>query len=412
MVAHREKELQWFRDEIRKAHGGRTPRVLDPFAGGGAIPLEAMRLGCEAMASDINPVAWFLLKCTLGYPQKLAGKSHPLPDFILNDEAFMTSFYRAHPHLVGRTKKTKQQLVAEKDMFPGFVKPDTGRAPKADLAWHVRAWGRWVLNEARKELAAFYPTYADLEPIQKGGASVSLADGTGGASVPLASNKDGSQGFCHAFSPSCWPDGTLFFNPYEPIDIRERRLPHWVQTGTTFFVTFRLGDSIPKPKLQQWQHERETWLAIHPEPELTPKLRKEYYRLFNNRMELWLDAGEGACYLRNPQIRRVVADALRHFDGSRYDLGAWCIMPNHVHVLVRPREGHTLSQVLHSWKSFTAHEINKLLGRNGEFWQHESYDHIVRNPQVLWRIEQYIMNNPVAARIQHGEYETGKVEDL
>ncbi|MDD2600649.1 MAG: transposase [Kiritimatiellae bacterium] len=129
-------------------------------------------------------------------------------------------------------------------------------------------------------------------------------------------------------------------------------------------------------------------------------------------MELWLDAGEGACYLQNPQIRRVVAGALRHFDGSRYDLGAWCIMPNHVHVLVRPREGHTLSQVLHSWKSFTAHEINKLLGRNGEFWQHESYDHIVRNPQALWRIEQYIMNNPVAARIQHGEYETGKVEDL
>ena len=165
VVAHRENELQWFRDEIRKACGNRVPRVLDPFAGGGAIPLEAMRLGCEAMASDINPVAWFLLKCTLEYPQKLAGKTHPLPDFILEDEAFMTSFYKSHPHLVGRTKKTKQQLDEEKDMFPGFVKPDSGRAPKADLAWHVRAWGRWVLNEARKELADFYPTYADFEPL-------------------------------------------------------------------------------------------------------------------------------------------------------------------------------------------------------------------------------------------------------
>jgi putative DNA methylase len=77
----REKEnkelLDWFRQEIRKAHGGRSPKVLDPFAGGGAIPLEAMRLGCEATAVDINPVAWFILKCTLEYPQKLAGKTHP-----------------------------------------------------------------------------------------------------------------------------------------------------------------------------------------------------------------------------------------------------------------------------------------------------------------------------------------------
>ena len=70
-------DLQWFRDEIRKAYGGRAPRVLDPFAGGGAIPLEAMRLGCEVTAMDINPVAWFILKCTLEYPQRLAGQTRP-----------------------------------------------------------------------------------------------------------------------------------------------------------------------------------------------------------------------------------------------------------------------------------------------------------------------------------------------
>ena len=171
VVAHREKELQWFRDEIRKAYGGRVPRVLDPFAGGGAIPLEAMRLGCEATAADINPVAWFILKCTLEYPQKLAGKTHPLPEFILDDEAFMADFYKAHPHLVGRTKKTRQQAEEDKSMLPGFVKPDSGRAPKADLAWHVRAWGRWVLNQARKELAPFYPTYADFLPASRLGRS-------------------------------------------------------------------------------------------------------------------------------------------------------------------------------------------------------------------------------------------------
>ncbi|WP_319521417.1 DUF1156 domain-containing protein [uncultured Desulfosarcina sp.] len=162
-VEFREKELAWFREEIKKAYGGRAPRVLDPFAGGGAIPLEAMRLGCEATAVDINPVAWFILKCTLEYPQQLAGKTHPLPDFIVEDEDFMEAFYKAHPHLVGRTKQTKRQK-AEPQMGL-WDKEDSGRIPKADLAWHVRAWGRWVLNQARKELAPFYPTYADFEPI-------------------------------------------------------------------------------------------------------------------------------------------------------------------------------------------------------------------------------------------------------
>ena len=159
-------DLDWFRAEIKKAYGGRAPKVLDPFAGGGAIPLEAMRLGCEATAVDINPVAWFILKCTLEYPQKLAGKTQPLPDFILENEAFMNAFYKAHPHLIGRTKKTKKQEKEEVGIFPQWVKEDSGRAPKADLAWHVRAWGQWVLDRARRDLARFYPTYADFEPLR------------------------------------------------------------------------------------------------------------------------------------------------------------------------------------------------------------------------------------------------------
>ena len=108
-VEHRERELAWFQRGNQESLWRAGARVLDPFAGGGAIPLEAMRLGCEATAVDINPVAWFILKCTLEYPQKLAGKTHPLPDFILEDEDFMEAFYKAHPHLIGRTVKTKQQ---------------------------------------------------------------------------------------------------------------------------------------------------------------------------------------------------------------------------------------------------------------------------------------------------------------
>lgn len=163
-----EEELEWFRREIQKAYGGRAPRVLDPFAGGGAIPLEAMRLGCEATSVDINPVAWFIQKCTLEYPQKLAGKTLPLPDFVVEDEDFMTDFYKANPKLVGKAKRTKKQTQEFRNNL--FLNEDgnSGEAPQADLAWHVRAWGGWAFDSARRDLAKFYPTYADFEPLKPG----------------------------------------------------------------------------------------------------------------------------------------------------------------------------------------------------------------------------------------------------
>lgn len=120
-------DLEWFREQIREAYSGRAPRVLDPFAGGGAIPLEAMRLGCETTALDINPVAWFVLKCTLEYPQRFGGKRWPLP-----------SFASATP--------SRQTELAPATLRDG------------DLADHVRAWGGWVLDRAGAELASYYPT--------------------------------------------------------------------------------------------------------------------------------------------------------------------------------------------------------------------------------------------------------------
>jgi adenine-specific DNA methylase len=140
-------DMDWFREEIRKAYGGRAPRVLDPFAGGGAIPLEAMRLGCEVTAVDINPVAWFILKCTLEYPQKLAGQTRPLPRFALESREFMEGFFK------GTGKPTKKQLARNLEMVQGGLFP----VPELDLAWHVRAWGWWVLQRAREDLGQFYP---------------------------------------------------------------------------------------------------------------------------------------------------------------------------------------------------------------------------------------------------------------
>jgi len=164
------EDLEWFRQEIRKAYGGRAPKVLDPFAGGGAIPLEAMRLGCEATAIDINPVAWFILKCTLEYPQKLTGQKHPLPDFILKDRAFMGEFFKKAQGMGKaeiRSQLKKLGVAANEDQQSFDFDKAKDVNIEADLAWHVRAWGQWVLDHARRDLAQFYPTYADFEPLKK-----------------------------------------------------------------------------------------------------------------------------------------------------------------------------------------------------------------------------------------------------
>ncbi len=143
-----------FRSLVREYYGDNAPKVLDPFAGGGAIPLEAMRLGCDVTASDINPVAWFILKCTLDYPQRFAGKKWPLPKFVRDWPDFIEDF------LAGKIRKRRGK---KKPHFSDLQQLQLLNLPDADLSWHVRAWGRWVLERARADLAARYPII-DGEP--------------------------------------------------------------------------------------------------------------------------------------------------------------------------------------------------------------------------------------------------------
>jgi adenine-specific DNA methylase len=187
-------DLDWFRQEIRRAYGGRAPRVLDPFAGGGAIPLEAMRLGCEVTAIDINPVAWFILKCTLEYPQKLAGQKRRLPEFALQDVAFLADYFKSRGLKLKDAERRARQVAgkahaARHDNRELFEAPEVkAEELDADLAWHVRAWGRWVLKRARRDLAGFYPTYAEyctLKPYRR----VALDTGEALKLVPV--NDDG-----------------------------------------------------------------------------------------------------------------------------------------------------------------------------------------------------------------------------
>ena len=160
-------DLDWFRDEIRNAYGEQAPKVLDPFAGGGAIPLEAMRLGCDVTAMDINPVAWFILRCTLQYPQQLAGQTRPLPAFALEDREFADTFLKSKG-FKGATLRTYLERFGHSHDGGGTQLDALSQddpVTEASLAWHVRAWGRWVLAKARLALAANYPTYAEFQPL-------------------------------------------------------------------------------------------------------------------------------------------------------------------------------------------------------------------------------------------------------
>jgi len=161
-----------------------------------------------------------------------------------------------------------------------------------------------------------------------------------------------------------------------------------------YFVTFRLADSIPQVRLKQWLAEKETWLRTHPEP-LSETQRAEFWERFPARFHQWLDLGYGSCALREQHVKEFLEGVLRHFDKVRYRLGEHVIMPNHVHTVVTPLEHHDLSAILHSWKSFSATEINKRLGQKGALWQKESFDHIVRTPAQLERINQYVRENPL-----------------
>ena len=204
-----------------------------------------------------------------------------------------------------------------------------------------------------------------------------------------------------------------YFDPWEPVRIYECNLPHWRQPGALYFVTFRLGDSLPQAAVEQMAFERRKWLRAHglktedDLENLPASKRRQFFRHFNAKFHEWLDAGHGACWLRQPAIASVVAGALHHFDGQRCALGEYVVMPNHVHALVAPTPGRSIEDLLHSWKGFAGHEANGLLGRTGAFWQKESYDHIVRSPAQLGHYREYIASNPEWARLRAGEFVLG-----
>ncbi len=183
-----------------------------------------------------------------------------------------------------------------------------------------------------------------------------------------------------------------FFDDRQKISKTRHNLTHWQQDQTWIFVTWRLADSIPKSILLDWKRKEETFLKLHPKP-WDNETAATYHRRFTMALETHLDQAHGSCLLTDHH--QIVADAFHHFDGIRYDLDTFVVMPNHVHLLFHPFKDHTLPNIIQSLKSFTARKINKSLNQSGTLWQPDYWDRLIRSQKHFDWTRKYIQQNPI-----------------
>ncbi|MFP4203321.1 MAG: transposase, partial [Opitutales bacterium] len=188
-----------------------------------------------------------------------------------------------------------------------------------------------------------------------------------------------------------------------PISKSRRNLPHWKKRGATYWITFRMADSLPQAKLEAWKAERDAWKKTHPEP-WDDNTWREYNKRFGERLEQWLDAGMGSCALARSDVREAVKACLLKFDGERLIVYSAVIMPNHVHALITPLGGEDISKLLQGIKGASAREANKILGTSGTFWLDESFDHIVRSAAQYRHYLSYIQENPIKANLPKNKF--------
>ena len=193
-----------------------------------------------------------------------------------------------------------------------------------------------------------------------------------------------------AAETAAYPDagGTPAYPEAIP-DVRDRGyLPHF-ENRALQFITFRLFDSVPKELIEEWK----TVLVMENDAEEPTDVARQMYKL----VDKFEDSGYGQCFLADSRVADMMEQTLKHDDGKKYDLISYCIMPNHVHVLIRVSEGVSLSSILHTWRSYSAHEANKILGRSGDFWMKDYYDRYIRDARHYTAVVQYIKDNPAKA---------------
>lgn len=239
---------------------------------------------------------------------------------------------------------------------------------------------------------------------------------------------------------------------FEYKQVYERNLPHIQPPGATLFVTFRLAGSIPQPVLEEWLREKKQLQAgqlrraaigktpVDPDVlvEEGIRIQRRWFGKFEKALHSEV---AGPVWLKQERVAEIVSEALHYRDGKAYRLDAFCIMPNHVHVVFAPLlteseaqklaesgllrkkrgsartqtnslryslpedDGAVLSVIMQSLKGYTARQCNLALGRAGAFWQHESFDHVVRREGQSGRIIEYVLNNPVKAGLARHQNE-------
>jgi REP-associated tyrosine transposase len=199
--------------------------------------------------------------------------------------------------------------------------------------------------------------------------------------------------------------------------ITRRNLPHWYVPGAVHFVTFRLAGTLPRDVIDRLQQHRQRLLNDRQRTLAASEHRERVHKQLFAAYDAYLDEHLEIDWLRDPRIGSLVRRSLYHLHGDKFLLLAYTIMPNHVHVLFQPTDSYRapqaavlpvgeyadeespLSAIMHSLKGFTAHRANKLLSRRGQFWQHESYDHWIRDDDELERVVGYINANAVRANL-------------
>ena len=187
-------------------------------------------------------------------------------------------------------------------------------------------------------------------------------------------------------------------------------LPH-IENKQYQMITFRLYDSVPKEVVEEWketlsllgqltssqreQQEQATGLR-EPRRHSFSTYKTEADRLLA-LLDKYEDAGYGSCVLKDDNVAQIVHDAIFFYNNKKYNVISWCIMPNHVHVLIELIENVLLSNILHSWRSFSSNEINKILNRTGRLWMPEYFDRFIRDNEHFNNVVDYIHNNPVKA---------------
>jgi putative transposase len=184
-----------------------------------------------------------------------------------------------------------------------------------------------------------------------------------------------------------------------------RNLPHLFDVNKPIFITYRLKFTLPKSIMEELNRQKTEWQSEYQKLADTEKqttLQTKDETFFYWYDELLGKSKEVPQILHRPDLTKIITDSFHHFDNQRYELLAYCIMPNHVHTLIYPiiqpdGDIYPIAHITYTWKKFTAYQINKTLNQKGSLWQQESYDHLVKDENELYHILEYIMDNPVDA---------------